>query len=187
MKSPETPPRKTSAAAGAQPSGNAAGTSAAQSALESEKTASPPRTSYKFHLSDAAAEKLSFHTTGGKWTNDSLVEELIRTGLHKAFAGIKYRGQEIAEAKRFRVFDHTGGQNGVVLKTSLGEYRIQPRRDNPEFKRWMQVYAKRGVANFSKKAAEMCLFLLGQQLQEIKDEEFTHIIYPEDFLVEQFV
>lgn len=187
MKSLESSPRKTSAAAGAQPSGSTAGTTAAKSAVESEKTPPPPRRSYQFHLSDAAAEKLSFHTASGKWTNDSLVEELIRTGLHKAFARIKYRGQEIAEANRFRVFDHAGGQNGVVLKSSLGEYRIQPRRDNPEFKRWMQIYAKRGEANFRIKAAEMCLFLLGQQLQEIKDEDFTHVIYPEDFLVEQFV
>ena len=187
MKSVENLPRKTSAATGAQPSVSSAGTTAAKNAVESEKAPSPPRKPYQFHLSDAAAEKLSFHTASGKWTNDSVVEELIRTGLHKAFARIKYRGQEIAEPNRFRVFDHTGGQNGVVLKSSLGEYRIQPRRDYPEFKRWMQIYAKRGDANFRKKADEMCLFLLGQQLQEIKDKDFTHVIYPEDFLVEQFV
>lgn len=187
MKSLESSPRKTSAPAGAQPSGSSAGTTAAKSAVESEKTLPPPRRSHQFHLSDDASEKLSFHTASGKWTNDSLVEELIRTGLHKAFGRIKYRGQEIAEANRFRVFDHAGGQNGVVLKSSLGEYRIQPRRDNPEFKRWMQIYAKRGDTNFRKKAAEMCLFLLGQQLQEIKDKDFTHVIYPEDFLVEQFL
>lgn len=187
MKSPESTPLKKTAAAGAQSSESTSESTDSKIAVQFEKASPPPLTPFQFQLSAAAAEKLSFHTASGKWTNDSLVEELIRNGLHKAFAPIHYRGMEIAEAKRFRVFDHTGGRNGVVLKSSLGEYRVLPRRDYPEFKRWMRIYAKRGEADFRKKASEMCLFLLGQQLQEIKDEDFKHIIYPEDFLVERFL
>lgn len=138
-------------------------------------------------LSKSALEKLAFHTGSGQWTIDSILEQLIHDGLHKAFPAICYRGVEIAEAGLFRAFDRKTRRPAVVLKSTLGEFRINPRAENAEYRRWLEIYQKRGLNDFQEKAAEMCLFLLKQDLQEIRPEGAKHIIYPEDFLVERFI
>jgi hypothetical protein len=150
-------------------------------------SAAKETSSITVRLSAAASERLQKQTQSGHWTPDAVLEELIREGLHEAFPAIRYRGVLIAEAGLFRSFDRRSQRPALLMKSTLGSYRITPRDTNEEYQRWMGVYARKGVVDSVEKASEMCAFSLKEELQKVNEGDEAHVIYPEDFLVEQFV
>ena len=171
------------------------GALAAVSTLENRSIPSAPTTApvsagmipLQIHLSREAHDKLAHHTRSGTWTPDVVIEELIWEGLHTAFLAINYCGVEIAERGLYRAFDRRALKPALLLRSTLGAYRVTPRPSNELYRHWLEVYEKRGVAGVKDRAAQMCVFLLVQDLEQVKEEGAKHIIYPEDFLVEKFV
>ena len=136
-------------------------------------------------LSAAAQAKLQKATANTVWTPDSVLEQLIADHLHSAYPSITYRTVTIAEAGTFRAFDRKSLRPGLALLTSQGTYSIKVRPDNEDYLRFLKTYQDRGEDDPEGEAASMCLFKLQNYLEDCSAD--TRIIYPEDFLVQQFV
>lgn len=147
----------------------------------------PLANSFTLRLPPVALDKLREHTLESQWTIPRLVEQLVYDSLHHAFAAITYRGVELARSGFYRGFDRVSQKPALVLKSDRGEFLIRARPENSEFKKWLAAYEKRGERLASEKASEMCSFSLQQELEQFHGPNFTHVIFPEDFLVEQLV
>jgi len=136
-------------------------------------------------LSEKALNKIRPHTSNSQWTVQSIVEQLIMDSLHTAYSEIRYRGVELAKAGQYRSFDRRSRRPNLVLASGLGTFVISTRRENSDYAKWFEVYSQRQDANPHEKACEMCAFILQQQLEEFTEPGFAHVIYPEDFLVQE--
>lgn len=136
-------------------------------------------------LSDEAWEKLRAHTANSHWTIPQLADRLVREGLHSAFSQVTYRGVVLARAGFYRSYDRITHKPALVLRSDQGEFLIRAKPDNQDYLVWLGRYQARGESLAEEKAKEMCVFLLQQSLEQYIGPEDAHLIYPEDFVVEQ--
>jgi hypothetical protein len=135
-------------------------------------------------LSAQARQKLEKHCANGRWTTEGILEELIRAHLHGAYPAVTYRTMPLADAGVFCSFDRVTCAPHLLFKTGRGRYLIQARPENPEHVKWLATYQKRHDPRAHEKASEMCVFSLQQRLERYDGPGTTHVIFPEDFLVE---
>ena len=134
-------------------------------------------------LSARAWRRLGPHLGPEGWTPESLLEQLIADNLHRAYPEITYRGACVAHPGCYCSFDRISLRPLMRMKSSCGEFVIRVREQNESYVKWLDSYQRRGDPEAGRKAAEMCLFDLEQELQKIAPGR--RVIYPEDFLVER--
>ncbi|MDB6055022.1 MAG: hypothetical protein JWN25_2545 [Verrucomicrobiales bacterium] len=146
---------------------------------------STPSTPTEVTFSSHVLSQLDSHLTDGStWTRASIIEELIRNHVDAVYPEICYRGEIIAPANIFCVIDRFSFRPALRIRSAVGEFKVLPRENNESLEKWRITYQNRGEPNAEKKAQEMCIFELYQQLIQYTGPSTSHVIYPEDFLVE---
>ncbi len=138
-------------------------------------------------LSSGAHHKILAHTTDTQWSVDQILENLVSQNLHAAYPLITYRGVELARAGFYRAFDRVDHRPALELKSDLGEFIIRTRQENPEYRKWLEIYRKRKETHPEEKASEMCVFGLQQKLEYFEGDAIAKVIYPEEFVVDQVI